>query len=329
MVQSIPATAWSAVVHAYGGAVTVEKRPVYPPGPGEALVRIATAPINPSDLLYIMGEYGFRKPLPMIPGFEASGKVVAVGEGVSEALIGLRVACTYGNEDGTWAEYMRTAATNCIPLPDHIDLEHGSMLIANPLTAHLLLDKAAGMKAIVQTAAASALGRMIIRLAQRRGIQMINVVHRQEQVSELEALGATYVLNSNQPNFDSRLRELCHDLDAHLAFEAVAGPLSGQILSALPDESTLLVYGALSLQPCSIPAAELIFRKKHVDGFWLIDWLSASSMETLVSVVTDVFSAATSDFKTQIRAHYPLANVAAAMTDYMNHMTGGKVLLVP
>ena len=329
MVQPIPATAWSAVVHAYGGAVTVEKRPVYPPGPGEALVRIATSPINPSDLLYIMGEYGFRKPLPMIPGFEASGQIVAVGEGVSEALIGLRVACTYGTMDGTWAEYMRTAATNCIPLPDHIDLEHGAMLIANPLTAHLLLDKASGMKAVVQTAAASALGRMIIRLAQRRGIQVINVVHRQEQVSDLQALGADHVLNSSDPAFETRLRELCHNLGAHLAFESVAGPLSGQILSALPDASTLIVYGALSLQPCAIPPAELIFRKKLVDGFWLIDWLSGSSMESLVSIVTEVFSAAESDYKTEVRAHYPLPEVAAAINDYMNHMTGGKVLLVP
>jgi NADPH:quinone reductase-like Zn-dependent oxidoreductase len=71
----------------------VEDRPVLPPGKGEALVKVAAAPINPSDLGFIWGGYGFRKPLPCVPGFEGSGTIVAVGEGVNEARIGERVAC--------------------------------------------------------------------------------------------------------------------------------------------------------------------------------------------------------------------------------------------
>jgi NADPH:quinone reductase len=329
MTQSIPTTMRAVVLHEYGGAVTLEQHPVRLPGTGEALVHIAASPINPSDLLFIMGAYGFRKPLPTTPGFEASGTIVAVGEGVSEAMMGQRVAVYAGGEDGAWMEYVRTAASNCIPLPDQIDLERGAMLIANPLTAHLLLDMAVEGQAVVQTAAASVLGKMIIRLAKRRGIEIINIVRREEQVHDLVALGAQHVLNSGDPDFDAQLRGLCHTLKAHLAFDAVGGVLSGQVLRAMPNASRMIVYGALSGQPCAIYPDDLVFRKKRVDGFWLVDWLTDSTPAIIGSVVMDVLTAVDGEYTTEVRARYPLAQVPAALRDYTNQMTGGKVLLVP
>src|SRR5215472_16136025 len=76
------------------GSLTVAEVPVPQPGPGEVLVRVAASPVNPSDLMFITGNYGFKKPLPATPGFEGSGTVVETGSGLMARFMkGRRVAC--------------------------------------------------------------------------------------------------------------------------------------------------------------------------------------------------------------------------------------------
>src|SRR3712207_2017301 len=74
------------------GSLAVVEKPVPAPGAGEVLVRIAAAPVNPSDLMFLRGLYGVKKRLPVVPGFEASGRVVAAGGGLlARYLAGRRV----------------------------------------------------------------------------------------------------------------------------------------------------------------------------------------------------------------------------------------------
>ncbi|MCS7190092.1 MAG: alcohol dehydrogenase catalytic domain-containing protein, partial [Fimbriimonadales bacterium] len=185
-IEPIPETMQAAVLHAYDGApesLRVETRPVPKPQQGQVLVKLAAAPINPSDLMFLKGLYGVLKPLPVVPGWEGAGRVVATGDDwLSRRLLGKRVACAAPNRhDGTWAEYMLTSATRCIPLIDSVSDEQGAMLIVNPLTAWALVDIARkeGRRAFVQTAAASALGRMILRLSQHFGLEGVHIVRRE------------------------------------------------------------------------------------------------------------------------------------------------------
>jgi NADPH:quinone reductase-like Zn-dependent oxidoreductase len=152
------------------------------------LVRVFASPINPSDLVFIRGLYGFKKPLPAIPGFEASGTVVEAGAGMMPHLLkGRRVACAAADpkvRGGTWAEYVVTPAQFCIPLRKDVDLEQGAALLINPMTAWGLMHEArrGRHRAVVQTAAASTLGRMIVRLGKRFSLPVINVVRRADQL---------------------------------------------------------------------------------------------------------------------------------------------------
>jgi NADPH:quinone reductase len=120
-------------------------------------------------------------------------------------------------------------------------------------------------RAVVQTTAASALGRMIVKLGKRLSLPVINVV-RAEQVGLLRGLGAEYVVNSSEPEFDTRLRELCHRLAATIGFDAVAGEMFPLLLGAQPRGSRLLVYGALSLQASHADSASLIFERQTTRG---------------------------------------------------------------
>ncbi len=313
-------------------SLALAERPVPRPGNGQVLVRIAASPINPSDLAFLSGAY-IKKKLPVIPGFEASGTVVAAGGGsMARILVGKRVACAAPFDgDGTWAEFMVTPAKFCIPLRKNISFEQGASLIVNPLTAWALMDSAkrGRHRAVVQTAAASALGRMIIRLGQRFGIPAINIVRREEQVELLQSLGAKYILNSNAPDFEDRLKKLAYELNASLAFDAVAGELAGRVLQALPKQGRLIIYGGLSLQPCQFDPRAFIFDDKQVEGFWLSNALQKNNPIRQLRNALQVQKFLASDLKTEVRARLPLEKAKEGLQQYAGDMTGGKTLLVP
>ena len=185
--NSIPSTMHAVQLDEPNGKLTLREVPTPHPQAGQVLVRIAASPINPSDLGSLSGlSYSGRRQFPFTPGLEGSGTVVEAGDGLFPRLLkGRRVACSaLLTGDGIWAEYMVTSAQQCIPLNKGVSFEKGSMLLVNPLSALAILEIAQRGKhrAIVSTAAASALGGMILRLAKRRGLPVIHVVRRQAQV---------------------------------------------------------------------------------------------------------------------------------------------------
>jgi NADPH:quinone reductase-like Zn-dependent oxidoreductase len=317
------------------GSLAVAEVPVPRPGPGEVLVKVFASPVNPSDLMFITGNYGFKKPLPATPGFEGSGTVVASGSGMMARFMqGRRVACAAADAKSTggmWAEYIVTSAQFCVPLSKTVEMEHAATLLVNPLTAWALVDEArrGGHRAAVQTAAASALGKMIIRLGQRFHLPVVNVVRRAEQAALLREMGAAYVLDSNAPGFDDELRKVCQKLGTSISFEAVAGDMSGRVLRAQPQGSRMLVYGGLSLKAVEIDPGSLIFEGKQVEGFWLSAWLRKHNLLSLLRVSRQVQELLSGDLKTDIRARLPLEKAAEGLTQYAASMTAGKVLLMP
>jgi NADPH:quinone reductase-like Zn-dependent oxidoreductase len=335
---STPTTMRAVQLRAYDGkaeSIAVAELPMPRPGPGQVLVRVAASPINPSDLMFIRGLYGFKKPLPAVPGFEGSGTVVEAGGGIlARFLKGRRVACHAADPNipgGMWAEYVVTSARSCVPLSRRVEMEQGATMLVNPLTAWALMDEARSgrHKAVVQTAAASALGRMVVRLGQKFSIPVVNVVRRPAQVDVLREMGAEHVLNSGDPGFDASLRDLCHRLGATMGFDAVAGEMSARVLRAQPPGSRLLVYGALSLGASQADPGSLIFEGKRLEGFWVSAWLRRRSLLGQLRITSRVQELLAQELKTELRARLPLEEVAHALEQYAGNMTGGKVLLVP
>jgi len=325
-------------LRAYDGnpqSIAVVELPVPRPGLGQVLVRIAASPINPSDLMFIRGLYGFKKPLPTIPGFEGSGTVVEAGGGMMPRFLkGRRVACAAAHPNiagGMWAEYLVTSAQLCVPLSTQVDMEQGATMLVNPLTAWALMEEArlGRHRAIVQTAAASALGRMVVRLGRRFSIPTINVVRRAEQAELLRKMGAEHVLNSSDPGFDASLGNLCRRLEATIGFDAVAGEMSARVLRAQPRGSRLLIYGALSLEASQIDPASLIFEGKRAEGFWLTAWLQQRNMLSQLRVSQQVQRLLGVDLKTEIQARLPLEEAVHGLEHYAANMTSGKILLLP
>lgn len=315
-------------------ALRVEQRPVPQPGKDEVLVKVAASPINPSDLAYLDGNYGFKHRPPVIPGGEGSGTVVAVGPGMmGRYFLGKRVAClSQGSGSGMWAEYVVTSAQGgALPLLDAVSLEQGAMSMINPLTASAFLEiaKKGEYETIVLTAAASSLGQMVNRLCRSEGIQVINIVRRDAQVTLLKEQGAASVLNSSEDDFDQQLHDACHQAEAHLAFDAVAGAMTRQLLDALPEHSKVTVYSCLSHEAPKVGPDHLIFEDKAVNGFWLGPWIKRMNLMQILMLWRRAQKLVAVELKSEIRAQYPFQEAKKAVQDYLSQMTGGKILLKP
>jgi NADPH:quinone reductase len=139
------------------------------------LIKVEAAPINPSDIYMMQGEYNGTFEYPLIPGSEGAGTVIESGGGfMTWGMVGKRVGFTRQMEaggrfsiGGSYAEYCVTNAYQCTTLDNNTSFEHGSSAFVNPVTAIGLLERckangASKHKGVIQTGGASQLGKMMI-----------------------------------------------------------------------------------------------------------------------------------------------------------------------
>lgn len=244
------------------GTLRVHLEPVtHPdPGPGQLLVRIEAAPINPSDLGLLFGPAdmdslaaGGTPDAPVLTatvppaampamkarigqslpvGNEGAGTVIAAGPDLSH-LVGKRVAMIGG---AMYADLRLIGLEACIVLPDGATAEQGASLFVNPLTALGFVEtmRAEGHSAIVHAPAASNLGQMLVRICKDDGIGLVNIVRSQDQVRLLRDLGAVHVVDSSSDSFRADLEQAIEATGATLAFDAIGGgEMTSIILNAM------------------------------------------------------------------------------------------------
>ena len=329
--MSLPQTMQALVLTA-PDALTVQEVPVPQPGPGEVLVRLAASPINPSDLMTVKGEYGTRRDYPAIPGLEGSGTVVTAGSGMmGRFLVGRRVACASA-KGGMWAEFNVVPATTCVPLPNDVSFGSGAMSAVNPLTAIALISLARKGRHVsaISTGAGGQLGRMIRKRGKEKGVKIINVVRRAEQVAALEADGAAHVLNSTDPEFAGALAELCAKLRCTMAFDAVGGSLTAQLVEAMGPRSHTLIYGALAQEAVPLHPGTMIFKEAKVEGFWLSQWLPRKSLPQMLWHAREATQALKGGFAvSEVARVVPLTEGEAGLKAYEADMSAGKTLIRP
>ncbi|KAF0699039.1 Aste57867_10384 [Aphanomyces stellatus] len=295
---------------------------------------VECSPINPSNLSILKGQYNdsSKATLPSLIGTEGSGVVVAAGGGwVPWYMVGKRVGIIKST-GGVWAEYVVVDAMTCITLPDDVSFEGGSSCFVNPLTAVAFVEiaQARGVKAIVHTAGASAVGKMLVKHAADVGVDVIAVVRRPEQAAALQAISAKYMIDTSVPDCQSKLTSLTSALGATLAFDAVAGSLTGELLECMPNGSEVQVYGGLSGQASSaINPRGLTFQDKKVRGFWLVQYLAGAGMFAKMAMIKKVTHGLKTTFETTINTSYALEQAVAAIHDYTGNMSDNKIAFKP
>lgn len=316
-------------------SLQVQELDIPEPKGRQVLIRVSAAPCNPSDIAFMRGGYNIRKPVPVVMGFECTGTIVETGddEGALE-MRGKRVSCfSQGMEQGTWAEYFMTDYKNCLSIRDEIDNEQAATFCINPFTAFALFRMAVQNKAgaIIQNGASGQVGIFIRNLAKLRQIPVINLVRKEEHITELSEEGEKHVLNLGNPDCEADLRKLALENHATIAFDAVAGDTSGMILGAMPPGSELIVYGGLSGKPVGmVLPLDIIFKAKVIRGFNLGDWKSAVGEDFYLKVSEELQDLIIRGILfTRIQGVFTFEQVQLAMEQYIRNMSSGKILFQP
>ena len=209
--------------------------PVPTPAANEVLVRVEASPVNPSDLGLLiagadmatatvagtperpivtaslgagaLGGLSARVDKPLPVGNEGAGRVVAAGSSpAAQSLLGRTVGIAGGP---MYTQYRVVDASACLVLPEGTTARDGASSFVNPLTALGMVEtmRREGHSGLVHTAAASNLGQMLVKLCQKDGVPLVNIVRKRDQEELLRALGAVHVCNSGSPSFSTDLVE--------------------------------------------------------------------------------------------------------------------------
>jgi NADPH2:quinone reductase len=306
--------------------------PVPRPAPGQVRVRMIASPINPSDLLLIRGTYGRRAEPPAVPGFEGVGIVEESGGGLlGWRVLGRRVA-VLNSRGGNWQEQVVVPARQAVPVPDDLPDEQVASFFVNPATALVMVTHVLRVPKgewLLQTAANSALGKMVIRLGQALGFHTVNVVRREAARQELASLQPDAVLVWQQ---DDDLSQLLRDQLPHVslryALDCVGGKLGSQVISCLGPRGHLLVYGTLSGEPLVFSPRDLMVNSRKIEGFWLSEWVQRQSAWTMLRLFRQIIRLMRRGvLTTEVAAQYPIEQYQEALKHAQASGRSGKVLL--
>lgn len=340
----------------------------------EVVVRIEAAPLNPSDLGVMFSAANMATavqegtdenpvitadvPAQFMPslktrvgkatpvGNEGAGTVVAAGSSdAAQALMGKTVAVIGG---GTYRQYHCVNVQSCLELKKGTTAKEGASSFVNPLTALAMVEtmRAEGHKAIIHAAAASSLGQMLNRICMADGIDLINIVRRDEQETLLRDMGAKYVVNSSSDNFIADLTAAIIETGATISFDPIGGgQLSSDILNCMEtaitrDVEEYSVYGSDTFKQAYIYGAlnrgPITLNRNFgfawgVNGFLLFNALGKLGTKTVMSMRKRVAEEITTTFASSYTHEVSLAEALKlqSIAAYGKQATGEKYLITP
>jgi len=305
----------------------VDSQPWPTPASGEVIVKMRAAPINPADLNQIEGKYPVRADLPATPGFEGAGIVVDVGSDVKDLTSGALVILPHNV--GTWRDAVAVNAGELVVVPADIKPVHAAMLKINPMTAWRLLHDYVELARgdwLIQNAANSAAGRAVIQIAHQLGYKTVNVVRRSELIDELRAEGGDIVLVDSE-NLRREVEDAIGGPPIRLGLNAVGGESALRLANCLAPGSTLVTYGAMSLQPLKIPNGLLIFKDLRFRGIWINKWYDNATPAQRMEAFQHLFEMAKRGLlQTKVEKAYPLSEAKTAVAHAARGQRSGKII---
>jgi NADPH:quinone reductase len=293
--------------------------PVPAPREGEEVVlRMVRSPIHNHDLATIRGIYGVRPKLPAVGGTECVGRI---GD--------KRYACL---TKGTWADEIVAPRAGLVPVPDEIDDDRACQLLAMPLSTAALFDDLrtqAGMW-IAQNAANGAVGKMLMLLAQKAGVNIVNFVRRDDAAKEMKKYGAQFVIVTEHDGWEKKALELTGGAGFARIVDSIAGAQTLELQKLLAQFGELIVFGGLSGAAMKLAPGLMIAKETIVRGFWMNTWMPRASAAQRAELMARVFALAHSgELLLPVAGIYPLRDAAQALRAAETPGRAGKVLFAP
>ena len=320
----------AVIMNAVGGPemLAYVERPDPVAAPGEVLVEIIFSGVNFMDIGVRQGMAWTETPNPKILGVEGVGRVIALGEGVSEFAPGQRVAWVYA--PGSYAERLAIPAASLVPVPDTTDDRTAASVMMQGLTAsHFATDfypVQAGDTALIH-AAAGGVGLLLTQIVKLRGGHVIGRVSSQDKVAAAKEAGADHVVVDSAGRFADEVLRLTAGDGVDIVYDG-SGPTTFQgSLDVLRRSGTFCWYGPVlggpgPLDIMSLPKSIKLGYATFYDHVHTTDLLRTHSARLFDWIA---------DGRIKVRAggEYPLADAARAHMDMASRKTTGKLLLIP
>jgi NADPH2:quinone reductase len=317
-------------VHECGGpeVLKYEDVPEPRPGPGQVLVRVEAMGVNYTD---VNTRAGANPPasFPWVPGLEAAGVVTAVGEGVTEAATGDRVA--YPQVPSSYAEQVVAPAARTVKLPQGVDSRTGAAAMMQGMTAHYLAYSAyplkAGDRALIH-AGAGGVGLLLIQMARRLGAHVFATVSTDEKAALAKQAGANEVIVYTREDFEEAVKKATGGAGVQVVYDSVGQATFQKSLNCLAPRGFLALYGQ-----ASGPVPPMDTRLLSRGG----NFLTRPSL-THYTRTRDEFLQRANDvlgwiksgrLKLRIHGTFPMAEAREAHRQLQGRLTAGKLLLVP
>jgi NADPH:quinone reductase-like Zn-dependent oxidoreductase len=182
---------------------------------------------------------------------------------------------------------------------------------------------------IVQSAAASSIGRILIQFAKFKGLKSINLVRRKEQIEDLKSLGADVVLNTEDgTDIVEEINKITNGKGAYGALDAVGGSLSLKLSQVVRDYGTIILYSCLGGQQINVSGIDLLLRHVNYTGFLLTRHFADGGNEKFYEAISNVFELFANKVKPLPGKRFPLEKITDALNQFLNPNNGDKVFLV-
>jgi synaptic vesicle membrane protein VAT-1 len=264
----------AVVLTGHGGpeVLQVQERPDPPVGSGEVRVAVKAAGLNFADTAARVGLYPDAPKPPCVLGYEVSGEVESVGEGVSSPAVGDRVVA--GTRFGGQAEMVTIPAEQALPLPDRISFEQGAAVPVNYVTAYCGLIVMAGVKQaerVLIHAAAGGVGTAAIQIAVQRGGEIFGTASASKH-DAIRELGVTHAIDYRNQDFEQEVRRITRGEGIDVAFDALGPTSFRKDYRLLRPGGRLVMYGLSEAQEGTSRSVPKVIRSLARMPFATVPW---------------------------------------------------------
>ena len=303
------------VIRDYGASdvLVLERVDVPAPGVGELRLRQTAIGVNFHDIYVRSGLY---KTLPLrgVPGCEATGVVVAVGEGVQEFSVGDRVAYVTGPPYGAYASHRVLPASAAVPLPDEMDDALAAATLLRALTVDMLTRRVTQLKpgmTVLVHAAAGGVGRLMCQMASHLGVTVFGTVGSPEKAEIARAAGCAHPILYRETAFEEQVLHLTDGRGVDVIYDSIGADTFAGSLKALALCGHLVNFGQSSGPVDPLTMATLAEKSLTVTRPILFHYIQ--NVAQYQAMARSAFEAFRTDvFKAGAPTTFPLAQAAKA-----------------
>ena len=320
--------------HKTGGpeVLQLDEFPLPEPAAGEVRLRVKAIGLNRAEVMFRMGRYLQAPKLPSKIGYEASGIVEAVGPNVDKSWVGKTVSTVPGFsmvEYGVYGEVAIVPVTAVAAYPDKLSYEEGTSIWMQYLTAYGALVHQGHLAKgdfVLITAASSSVGIAAIEIVKAEGGVSIATTRTSKKKAELLALGADYVIATDEEDLAARVNEITSGKGARIVFDPIGGKGLEALAAAAAASGIIFEYGALAAEPTPFPLFAVLGKHLTIKGYTLFEIVSDPAV--FPKAKQYVFDhLASGAFKPRVDRTFPLAQIVEAHRYMESNAQIGKIVV--